>query len=85
LVGGRLDYVRGKNVVVLVYRFKNQYVSLFICPERNPEAASKQTSFDYEGYNLVYWNANGLDCWAVSDAVPGALLEFVKIQQEEHS
>jgi anti-sigma factor RsiW len=85
LVGGRLDYVRGKNVVVLVYRFKNQYVSLFICPERNPEAASKQTSFDYQGYNLVYWNANGLDCWAVSDAVPGALLEFVKIQQEEHS
>jgi anti-sigma factor RsiW len=85
LIGGRLDYVRGKNVVVLVYRFKNRYVSLFICPERNPEAASKQTSFDYQGYNLVYWNANGLDCWAVSDAAPGALLEFVKIQQEEHS
>ena len=85
LVGGRLDYVRGKNVAVLVYRFKNQYVSLFICPERTPEAASEQKSFDYQGYNLVYWNANGLDCWAVTDAAPGALLEFVKIQQEEHS
>jgi anti-sigma factor RsiW len=85
LVGGRLDYVRGKNVAVLVYRFKNQYVSLFICPERTPEAASKQTVFDYQGYNLVYWNANGLDCWAVSDAAPGTLLEFAKIQQEKDS
>ncbi len=85
LVGGRLDYVRGNNVAVLVYRFKDHYVSLFICRERTPEAASKQKSFDYQGYNLVYWSANGLDCWAVSDAAPGALLEFVKIQQEEHS
>jgi anti-sigma factor RsiW len=85
LIGGRLDYVRGNNVAVLVYRFKNHYVSLFLCRERAPEAASKQTSFDYQGYNLLYWNANGLDCWAVSDAAPGALLEFAKIQQEEHS
>jgi anti-sigma factor RsiW len=85
LVGGRLDYVKGQNVAVLVYRFKNHYVSLFICRERNSEAASKQKSFDYQGYNLVYWNANGLDCWAVSDAATGALLEFAKIQQEEHS
>jgi anti-sigma factor RsiW len=85
LVGGRLDYVRGNNVAVLVYRFKNRYVSMFICRERNPEAASQQKSFDYQGYNLVYWNANGFDCWAVSDAAPGALLELVKIQQEEHS
>jgi anti-sigma factor RsiW len=83
LVGGRLDYVRGKNVAVLVYRFKNHYVSLFVCRERNPEAASKQTTFAYQGYNLVYWNVNGLDCWAVSDAAPGALLEFVKAQQAE--
>jgi anti-sigma factor RsiW len=83
LIGGRLDYVRGKNVAVLVYRFKNHYVSLFVCRERNPEAASKQTTFAYQGYNLVYWNVNGLDCWAVSDAAPGALLEFVKAQQAE--
>ena len=85
LIGGRVDYVRGKNVAVLIYQFKNHYVSLFICRERNPEAASKQQTFDYQGYNLVYWNANGLDCWAVSDAAPGALLEFVKVQQEAHS
>jgi anti-sigma factor RsiW len=85
LVGGRLDYVKGKNVAVLVYRFKNHYVSLFTCRERNPEADAKQRTFSYQGYNLVYWNANGLDCWAVSDAAPGALLEFAKVQQEAHS
>jgi anti-sigma factor RsiW len=83
LVGGRLDYVRGKNVAVLIYRFKNHYVSMFMCRERNPDADSTQKTFGYQGYNLVYWNVNGLDCWAVSDAAPGALLEFVKIQQEE--
>jgi anti-sigma factor RsiW len=85
LVGGRLDYVRGKTVAVLVYRFKKHYVSLFMYREPNSEPASKQELLDYQGYNLVYWNANGLDCWAVSDAAPGALLEFFKIQQEEHS
>jgi anti-sigma factor RsiW len=85
LVGGRLDYVKGNNVAVLVYRFKSHYVSLFICRERTPETASNQKSFDYQGYNFVYWNANGLDCWAVSDAAPGALLEFAEIQQAEHS
>jgi hypothetical protein len=47
--------------------------------------SSKQELLDYQGYNLVYWNVNGLDCWAISDAAPGALLEFVKIQQQEHS
>ncbi len=46
---------------------------------------SPPVPFGYQGYNLVYWNANGLDCWAVSDAAPGALLEFAKAQQEEHS
>jgi anti-sigma factor RsiW len=85
LVGGRLDYVKGKNVAVLVYRFKNHYVSLFMCRERNPDADSRQKTFGYQGFNLVYWNANGLDCWVVSDAAPGTLQEFVKIQQEEHS
>jgi anti-sigma factor RsiW len=91
LVGGRLDYVKGKNVAVLVYRFKNHYVSLFMCRERNPAGDLQQKTFSYQGYNLVYWNASGIDCWAVSDAAPGALLEFAKvqreakIQQEEHS
>ncbi|HXL25470.1 MAG TPA: zf-HC2 domain-containing protein [Chthoniobacterales bacterium] len=85
LVGGRLDYVKGKNVAVLIYRFKNHYVSLFMCRERNPDSDSRQKTFGYQGYNLVYWNANSLDCWVVSDAAPGALLEFVKTQQAEHS
>jgi hypothetical protein len=80
-----LTIVRGDNVAVLVYRFKSHYVSLLICREGTPEAAESQTSFNYQGYNLVYWSANGLDCWAVSDAAPGALLEFAKIQQAEHS
>jgi anti-sigma factor RsiW len=82
LIGGRVDYVKGKNVAVLVYRFKNHYISMFVCRERNPEKGSGQTSAAYQGYNLVYWNANGLDFWSVSDAAPGALLEFAKVQQE---
>ena len=85
LVGGRLDYVRGKNVAVLVYRFKKHYVSLFMYREPNSEPASKHELLEYQGYNLVYWNVNGLDCWAISDAALGTLLEFVKIQQQEHS
>ena len=85
LVGGRLDYVEGKNVAVLVYRFKKHYVSLFMYREPNSEPAAKEKLLNYQGYNLVYWNIYGLDCWAISDAAPVALLEFVNIQQQEHS
>jgi anti-sigma factor RsiW len=85
LIGGRLDYVNGSNVAVLVYRFKNHYVSLFVARERKAQTDSSETTSGYEGYNLVYWNANGLDFWVVSDAATGALLEFAKIQREEHS
>ena len=85
LIGGRLDYVNGSNVAVLVYRFKNHYVSLFVARERKPQTFSEGSTSAYEGYNLVSWNANGLDFWAVSDAAPGALLEFAKIQKDEQS
>jgi anti-sigma factor RsiW len=85
LIGGRLDYVNGSNVAVLVYRFKNHYVSLFVARERKPQTFPEGSTSAYEGYNLVAWNANGLDFWAVSDAAPGALFEFATIQKDEQS
>jgi anti-sigma factor RsiW len=82
LIGGRLDYVGGKNIAVLVYRFKEHYVSLFMYREPNSEPASKQKLLDYQGYNLVYWNVNGLDCWLSPTLRPGHLSSSSKFSNK---
>ena len=65
LVGGRMDYVGGRPVAVLVYRHKAHLVNLFIWPDR--AGASGTTTSTADGYSLVHWNDGDLTYWAVSD------------------
>ena len=52
LVGGRMDYVGGRPVAVLVYRHKAHLVNLFIWPDR--AGASGTTTSTADGYSLVH-------------------------------
>lgn len=72
LVGGRLDYVRGRVVAALVYRRHDHVINLFVWPGSEPghEAATR------DGYNLMRWGQTGLVFWAVSDLNPVELREF---------
>jgi anti-sigma factor RsiW len=78
LVGGRLDYLAGRPVAAMVYQRQKHIINLFVWPAPGPGAASETTSTD-NGYNLVRWRQNGMDCWAVSDLNRAELRDFAAL------
>src|SRR5437879_4384371 len=77
LVGGRLDYLDGKNVVALVYQRNKHPINLFISP-----ATVRDTSpslITRRGYNIFHWTRGELEYWAVCDLNPTELREFTAL------
>lgn len=77
LVGGRLDYLGGHDVAVLVYRHKRHPINLYIWPASGSSAAT--STADAHGYHLIRWSAGGMDFAAVSDSADGSLAQFVAL------
>lgn len=70
LAGGRLDYVNGRAVAVLTYRYRQHLVNVFVWPEAgetSPHATSRQ------GFSIVQWTSGGMKYSAVSDAAAAQL------------
>jgi anti-sigma factor RsiW len=66
LAGGRLDYVDGRTVAALVYKYNGHMVDVFVWPA--PDAASARPSrITRRGYNLVHANRAGMSYWIASD------------------
>jgi anti-sigma factor RsiW len=66
LIGGRLDYINGREVAALVYQRRLHIINLFIWPlESGLNTASE--SFTKDGYNVSHWERDGFAFWAVSD------------------
>lgn len=76
LVGGRLDYVRGRSVAVLVYSHGKHVVELFVWPAA--AAGGEPAHATRDGYNILHWTANGMSLSAVSDLEPAGLEEFAR-------
>ncbi len=76
LIGGRLDYVGGRAVAVLVYAHGGHKIDVYVWPDRD---AKRETPEVKQGYNLVYWTDHGMQCVAVSDLEPGLLAAFVRL------
>ncbi|MFO1210891.1 MAG: zf-HC2 domain-containing protein [Amaricoccus sp.] len=72
LIGGRVDYVGGRVVAVLIYRRNGHLINLFVWPETSPSHAAVER----EGYSMLNWWQAGLTFWAVSDLNPVELAEF---------
>ena len=76
LLGGRLDYLRGRSVAVLVYSHGKHLIELFVWPASAgigvPAGAAR------DGYNLVHWTANGMSFSAVSDLETAGLRQFAR-------
>jgi len=73
LVGGRLDYVGGQRVAVLVYTRQKHHISVFIWP------SARETSpimVAPNGFNLVSWSRSGMTFWAISDLGQAELEEL---------
>ena len=75
LTGGRLDYLAGRPVAVLVYGRRQHVIDLFVWPEHG---AAEPVSTSRSGYNMVRWNRNDMTFWAVSDVDAKELAEFVR-------
>jgi anti-sigma factor RsiW len=82
LVGCRLDYVDGRRVAALVYQRRLHYINLFVWPstDRRSEKALPEKR---EGYNLLYWNQDGMAFWAVSDLGNDELQALARLVRNE--
>jgi anti-sigma factor RsiW len=84
LIGGRLDYVDGKDVASVVYRRRKHVINLFVTQASGSEQHG--TKLDtMQGFNIRRWTAQGLELFAVSDINPEELQEFVdKFEAASH-
>ena len=75
LVGGRLDYLEGREVAALVYQRRKHFINVFVWP--NPTGSnSTQTVESRQGYNIMRWSRGGFEFWAVSDVAAPDLAQF---------
>jgi len=77
LVGGRLDYLAARPVTALVYRRRQHLINVFIWPENQNELL-KEYSATRNGFNLLAFNAQGMNYWIVSDLNKNELMELKK-------
>jgi anti-sigma factor RsiW len=78
LVGGRLDYLEGREVAALVYQRRKHFINVFVWPT-STASDSTQSIESRQGYNIVRWSRGGFQCWAVSDIGASDLAEFVRL------
>ena len=79
LIGGRLDYVGGRPVAVLVYRRDKHQIDLYVWPGT---AAATPASETRNGYNIVRWSQGGMQFCAVSDLEAGELTAFAGLWRQ---
>ncbi len=76
LLGGRLDYLHGRSVAVLVYSRGKHLVELFVWPSSGSNAVPARVTLD--GYNVVHWTSGGMSLTAISDLEPAGLEQFAR-------
>jgi len=76
LIGGRLDYVEGRAVAVVVYGRRQHLINVYSWPERAANAAPVG-AIDERGYHLLEWRNGDVEMWAVSDLNRAELQQFV--------
>jgi anti-sigma factor RsiW len=82
LIGGRLDYINGREVAALVYQRNKHIINLFISPSESDRTEAVQ-SFAKDGYNVLHWDRDGFEFWAVSDVNAGDLRAFADLEMKQ--
>jgi anti-sigma factor RsiW len=81
LIGGRLDYINGREVAALVYQRRLHIINLFIWPLESSRNTAAE-SFTKDGYNVSHWDRDGFELWAVSDVNADDLRAFAGLQMQ---
>jgi anti-sigma factor RsiW len=76
LIGGRVDYLDGHPVAVIVYRYRLHTIDVFVRPEssRVPVLALRTV----RGFNVAHASGSSMDWFAVSDVSADVLAPFVQ-------
>ena len=80
LLGGRLDYLGGRPVAALVYRYRQHIINVFVWPSSSNQQVSVQT-WALRGYNIARFDSRGMSFWAVSDLNPEDLQKLASLLQ----
>ena len=80
LVGGRLDYLGGRPVAALVYRYRQHIINVFVWPSSKSPGIPVQ-NWTLRGYNIARFDARGMSFWAVSDLNPKDLQKLAGLLQ----
>jgi anti-sigma factor RsiW len=78
LVGGRLDFLEGREVAALIYQRREHFINVFVWPNTTGPTPSQAVE-SRQGYNIMQWSHDGFQCWAVSDIGASDLAEFVRL------
>ncbi|MFL5527415.1 MAG: anti-sigma factor family protein [Gemmatimonadaceae bacterium] len=77
LVGGRIDYIAGRGVPVIVYTRRQHVINVYSWP--GGAANEPSVTVSSHGYNLMRIPRSGEELWIVSDLNPTELGEFARL------
>lgn len=78
LIGGRLDYIAGRPVAVVVYGVRKHIIDVYSWPATDESSGSLHRS-SVNGYHMLRWRTDGVDHWAISDLNVAELESFVSL------
>ncbi len=81
LLGGRLEYLGGKQVAALVYERRKHLINVFLWPTAAGNSAGR-ASGSMNGYHLLHWTRPDFTYWIVSDLGEAELEEFSGLLQQ---
>lgn len=76
LIGGRLDYLAGRNVAALAFHRERHVINLMILPAKPGWLPRGPLDDQRDGYHILRWRQGDLEFWAISDTDPAALHAF---------
>jgi len=77
LAGGRVDYVGHRTVAVLIYRYGQHPIDLYVFPTTTGTKTAAST-YSADGYSIARWQQHGMSYWAITDAERDHLDSFVQ-------
>lgn len=79
LIGGRVDYVGGRPVAVVVYGRRQHLINVFSWPAAGADEGLTTTASN--GYTMYRWRSGGIEHWVVSDVNAAELKTFAGMIQ----